>query len=238
MKNFAGFSSRTGFTPIPNDFLSQLLPQIDDLAELKVTLHLFWALYRRRGYPRYISYSELTGDRGLMALVGGREEALYRSLEQALGRGTILRLAVEREGRREPVYFLNTEVDRRALARIESGELPLPGAVPLRERPSAEGPAEQPNIFTLYEENIGLLNPMIADQLKEAEGLYPASWIEEAFREAVSLNKRSWRYISRILERWASEGKEQGKEHGKAGRYPEAGSEKYFKGKYGHLVQH
>ena len=69
---------------------------------------------------------------------------------------------------------------------------------------------EKPNIFALYEQNIGLLTPMIAEELKEAEKLYPVSWIEEAFKEAVSLNKRNWRYISRILERWASEGKDSG----------------------------
>jgi DNA replication protein len=66
------------------------------------------------------------------------------------------------------------------------------------------------NIFTLYEQNIGMITPMIAEELKEAEKLYPPRWIEEAFKEAVTLNKRSWRYIARILERWASEGKDSG----------------------------
>jgi len=34
---------------------------------------------------------------------------------------------------------------------------------------------------------------MIAEELKEAEKLYPARWIEEALKEAVMLNKRSWK---------------------------------------------
>jgi DnaD/phage-associated family protein len=51
---------------------------------------------------------------------------------------------------------------------------------------------------------------MIADELKEAEELYPSTWIEEAFREAVSQNKRTWRYIARILERWEREGRTDG----------------------------
>jgi len=58
---------------------------------------------------------------------------------------------------------------------------------------------DRPNIFILYEQNIGLLTPPIADELRQAEQTYPAGWIEEAFREAVSLNKRSWRYIRAIL---------------------------------------
>ena len=46
--------------------------------------------------------------------------------------------------------------------------------------------------------------------MKEAEQVYPYSWIEEAFREAATHNKRSWRYVARILERWAAEGKDYG----------------------------
>jgi len=90
------------------------------------------------------------------------------------------------------------------------------------------------NIFSLYEQNIGMITPMIAEELKEAERFYPEEWIGQAFEEAVMLNKRSWRYISRILEHWASEGKEGGK-HRRS--FKEGGPDKYIKGKYGHLVQ-
>ena len=65
----------------------------------------------------------------------------------------------------------------------------------------------RPDIFVLYEQNIGLLTPPIADELRQAEQTYPAGWIEEAFREAVALNKRSWRYIHAILERWRTQGR-------------------------------
>ena len=90
------------------------------------------------------------------------------------------------------------------------------------------------NIFALYEQNIGMIAPMIAEELKEAERIYPSQWIEEAFKEAVALNKRSWRYIARILERWTSEGKDSGeyKRDIKTDR-----PDKYVKGKYGHLVK-
>jgi DnaD/phage-associated family protein len=90
------------------------------------------------------------------------------------------------------------------------------------------------NIFVLYEQNIGIITPMIAEELQEAKKLYPPQWIEEAFREAVTLNKRSWRYIARILERWASEGKESGKHRR---HIKKIDPDKYIKGKYGHLVQ-
>jgi len=50
MKGFAGFSTkRTRLVPVPDLFFTELLPQIDNLWELKVTLHLFWLLFHRQG---------------------------------------------------------------------------------------------------------------------------------------------------------------------------------------------
>ena len=76
-------------------------------------------------------------------------------------------------------------------------------------RLSKESPFEE-DIFALYEENIGLLTPLIAERIKEAERRYPASWIRDAIREAVELNVRNWRYVERILQRWAREGRRDG----------------------------
>ncbi len=204
--SFTGFSSRS-FTPIPDPFFSQVLPEIKDLAELKVTLYLFWLLYHKKGYPRFATLEELLSDRALVQALG--EDGIRRGLEAAVGRGTSLKLVLEKDGNSYELYFLNNEEGRRAVARIEAGELELGGVVHREPLPQ-----ERPNIFTLYEQHIGLLTPLIAEDLKEAERLYPASWIEEAFQEAVRLNKPNWKYISRILERW----RVQGKRHGRAGK--------------------
>ncbi|NCC35610.1 MAG: DnaD domain protein, partial [Chloroflexia bacterium] len=59
-----------------------------------------------------------------------------------------------------------------------------------------------------YEQNIGLVTPMLIDELREAEERYPREWIEEAMREAVRSNARSWRYIRKVLERWAANGRQ------------------------------
>jgi DnaD/phage-associated family protein len=234
MKQFSGFPPKSKFTPIPNIFFSEVLPQIDDLAELKVTLHIIWALYQKRGYPRYVSYGELLSDPTLingLKTEGSPPELLRRSLDQAVSRGTLLHLTLERKGEAQDLYFVNTEADRTAVARIESGELET-GAL-VKAEPYQISP-EQPNIFTLYEKNIGMLTPIIAEELKEAEKLYPASWIQDAFKEAVDLNKRSWRYISRILERWAAEGKDDG-EPGRDSK-ADANPEEYRR-RYGHLLK-
>jgi len=230
-KEFRGFPSRTNYTPIPNSFFSALLPRIDDMAELKVTLHIFWALYRKKGYPRFITYSELRGDEALMAGIridGELDEQLKNALSGAVDRGTLLSLIVEKNGIREILYFLNSENDQRVIMKIETGQIELDGIVMI-EPASGE---ERPNIFSLYEQNIGLLTPMIAEELKEAENIYPPSWIEDAFREAVELNKRSWRYINRILERWSSEGRDYG---GTGKGSKEDISPKDYIRKYGHL---
>ncbi|MCL0078681.1 DnaD domain protein [Dehalococcoidia bacterium] len=228
-KRFPGFPTRTGFTPIPNPFFSAVLPEIQDLSELRVTLHVFWALYRKKGYPRFVTYGELRGDQALMSSFSAEEE-LRHGLETGVGRGTLLCLKMDRDGEPEELYFLNTELSRRAVVQIENGEIHLGGMV--RIEPAAT--EERRNVFTLYEENIGLLTPLIAEDLKEAERLYPASWIEDAFREAVRLNKRNWRYISRILERWAS----RGKDYGTTRESPEKDiSPKEYIQKYRHLTR-
>ncbi|MBI2288124.1 MAG: primosomal replication protein N, partial [Chloroflexi bacterium] len=58
MKQFSGFPARMQFTPIPNLFFSSLLPDINDITELKVTLHIFWLLYPKRGSLRFTTYRE------------------------------------------------------------------------------------------------------------------------------------------------------------------------------------
>lgn len=236
MKQFSGFPARMQFTPIPNIFFSSLLPQIDNIAELKTTLHIFWALYGKRGYPRFITYRELVTNKSLMSSLKGEEkppeEVLGGALAMAIKRGTILHLVLEREGAAEDVYFLNTESERKTAAKIQNGELVLTGLKTGRQIPDVET-EPLPDIFTLYEENIGMLTPMIADELREAEKLYPEVWIRDAIKEAVSLNKRSWRYIGRILERWLAEGRGDGTYQ----RDSKTGSDKFNKQKYGHMVK-
>ncbi len=237
MKQFTGFPAKMQFTPLPNLFFSRLLPQISDMAELKTTLHIFENLYRKRGYPRFVTYGELLSNTSLMSslkeVVKPPDEALRKALEMATGRGTVLHIALDRDGATEDIYFLNTEDNRQMVAKIRSGEFQLPGL-------KAGGQAyveleEPPDIFTLYEQNIGMLTPMIADELREAEKLYPADWIRDAIKEAVNQNKRKWGYISAILENWSSEGRSSGAY--KRDSAKKTDPDKYIKGKYGHMVR-
>ncbi len=238
MKQFDGFPAKMEFTPLPNLLFSTLLPQINDISELKITLPIFEGLYRKRGYPRFVTYRELLGNTSLMSSLRETtkppEEALRRALEMTTQRGTFLHLALDRDGLTEDIYFLNTESQRQVIAKIQSGELNLSGL-------KAVGQAyveteEQPDIFTLYEQNIGMLTPMIAEELREAEKLYPETWISDAIKEAVNQNKRKWSYILAILERWSAEGKSDGAHRRDSAK--KTGPNKYIKQKYGHMVRH
>jgi DNA replication protein len=236
MKEFSGFTSKMQFTPIPNVFFSSLLPQISDIAELKTTLHIFELLYRKRGYPRFTTYRELAGNASLMSSLKKEKEppfeALRKALELATKRGTVLHMALDRDGATDEIYFLNTESDRQLMTKIQSGEFHLPG-LKAKEQPYIDA-EEQPDIFTLYEQNIGMLTPMIAEELKEAEGLYPETWIKDAIKEAVNHGKRKWSYISAILERWSAEGKSDGTHQR---NLEKTDPNRYLKQKYGHMVR-
>ena len=235
MKQFGGFPDRAQVTPVPNIFFSSLLSQIDDIAELKITLHIFWSLYHKKGYPRFITFHELAGDSTLINGLGEDRQPpdakLKSALEAATRRATILHLVIESDGKPEDIYFLNTESDRRTVAKIKNGEFSLAGWK-VREQ-SSSGNEPLPDIFTLYEQNIGMLTPMIADELREAGKLYPEVWIRDAIKEAVKQNKRKWSYISAILESWSAEGRDDGTYQ----RDSKTGPDKYIKQKYGNMVQ-
>lgn len=219
---FSGFPRGVRSTPVPNPLFGELLEQIEDLAELRCTLRLVWLLHRKKGSRRWVSERELMSDRALLkaSSAGGRnaEAEVRRGLQLAVQRGTVL---PSREGSSPERYTLNTEEGRRALEAGPDDARPVDnGTTPW------EGTRERPNIYGLYEDNIGMLSPMIAEELKDAEERYPQPWIEEAIREAVRANRRSWRYVSAILERWEREGRRDGE----PGRHSQkTGYQEYFR---------
>jgi DnaD/phage-associated family protein len=151
----------------------------------------------------------LAGGQGM-----GEEELLaHPLLLRALARHTKRPAQAARQG-------LALALKRGTIRRQEEGGRPIliPGPCLL----------PQPNIFRLYEENIGPLAPLVAEELEEAEARYPWPWIEAAFREAVERNKRSWRYIKAILRRW----EEEGPRHEAAGRGSERDDLRWLEERY------
>lgn len=230
---FAGFPARAQATAIPNVFFSDLLPRLaHDAIALGVTLYAFHALQRKKGFPRYLTSDDLVAEPALLSYLMNLdvdEHAIDAGLRAAAEIGVLLPLTVEADGRTVELYFLNSPADRRGLEAARAGSIDL-GRVVVREPVPAS--MARAGIFALYESLIGTLSPLVADELAEAERLYPQAWLERAFREAAAQNVRSWRYVLRILERWSIEGAD----HEKADGDP-AGDERYFSGKYGRILK-
>src|SRR5687768_8307881 len=100
MRAFAGFSDRAARTPVPTQWLRNVLAETESLAELKVTLHVLRLLDAKRDYPRYVRVSELRADAVTMAslqMAGGlsSDDALAEGVRLAVARGVLLALSVE-----------------------------------------------------------------------------------------------------------------------------------------------
>ncbi len=189
MKPFKGFTDSESFTQLPDTFFHQLLNQIDDAAELKVTLYFLWCVEHMDSPSRLLCESDLEAK-----ALGLAADEIRAGVEKAIQRGSLLK--VEKDAK---VYLLlNSPRGRAVVQAIERGE---------RDPESAIAPFERPNIFRLYEENIGPLTPLIADALKDAEETYSAEWVADTIDLAVKNNKRSWKYCEAILRRWKEEGR-------------------------------
>jgi len=237
MNKFQGFTGSETFTQVPDPFFRKLLNEIDDLAELKVTLYALWRITHMEGGAHFLCRTEFAEDadfmRGLQAPSGRRAErsegeaeveALDAALEKAVQRGSLLRVQNEAGG----FYFLNTPRGRAAAESMQKGDWRA-----AMRTPSAP-PAERPNIFKLYEENIGPLTPLIADALKDAEQTYAPEWVAEALEIAVKNNKRNWRYVEAILKRWKVEGHAQKQDRQNA----KEDGRRYVEGEYAEYIEH
>jgi DNA replication protein len=235
--NFKGFPPRAEVTPLPNVFFSEVLPSMEDAVEVKVVLQIFFLLSRRKGYPRFVSFSELIHDpvivKGLYANSADIAVALRKALAAAVQAGILVHIPIDMQKLPDDIYFINNQAERETVRKILDGSLKIP-QIEIRK---VEEPVQVPpsDIYNLYEQNIGMLTPILAEELQEAEHRYPPEWIQDAFREAVMANVRSWKYIHSILKRWEREGKKDGKPVGDS--RPERDPDKYIRGKYGHMVR-
>lgn len=212
--DFQGFIKGVRYIPVPAPVFGELLEEIQDITELKILLRIIRLLHNKKGLERCVTLEELVGDRilavGMYASdVETRKIYILNALESLEKRNIFIK--VDREDDAPTTYFLNTEFERQTIDKIKKYE-------PQSDHEPWEPKEDRPNLYSLYEQNIGILTPIVAEKIGEAEEKYPLEWIEEAISEAVSLNSRNWRYISRILERWEIEGKEDGKSRQHTGK--------------------
>jgi len=210
---FKGFNDSESFTQLPDTFFQKLLTEIDDAAELKVTLFFLWRVQHMEGPFRALCQTDF--DEKVLGLAA---DAVAAGLEKATQRGSMLKAQHDAD----VFYFLNSPRGRAAAEAFAQGNWRESAKI------MSAPVVERPNIFKLYEENIGPLTPMIADMLKDAEETYSDEWIAEALEIAVRNNVRNWKYVEAILKRWREKGKHEGKDR----QYTGQGSERYTKSEF------
>ena len=99
MTDFEGFPAGARYTAIPSLFFARLLQEIDDLAELKVILHVFYLLQQKHKEPRYVTRRELLQDRTLVSGLERLSPEATRSPE-ALATASRLRRPLGARGER------------------------------------------------------------------------------------------------------------------------------------------
>ncbi|MEW6241510.1 MAG: DnaD domain protein [Chloroflexota bacterium] len=208
MPTFNGFTSSETFTAVPDTFFRELLSQIDDADELRATLFAIWRIEHTEGHIRFLRRADF----GEFA----------SGVDKAVARGSLIQVGNEAG----EFFFLNSPRGRASVEAIQSGKFD-PSSV------TSAPPVERSNVFTLYEQNIGALTPLIADMLREAEKEYPSAWFEEAFEIAVAKNVRNWKYVEAILKRWKEKGRDERKNREDAvkdfKRYTEGEFAEYFR---------
>jgi len=228
---FPGFEeNKKRFIGIPDQFFCEILPHLLDADELKVVLYILWSAYTAGDYGTAFFLDDLAADKILLKGFGPGEESALQALRAAVEKAVNHRIliSVPGEDAQAITFFINSPRGRQAAELCLRGDNKAENQVK-----KATLDIIQPNMFRLYEENIGPLTPMIAETLRDALEDYPENWIREAIQIAVNNNVRRWSYISTILTRWQEEGRD-----GTDRRYTQEDYRRYLKGEYGDFGQH
>ena len=205
---FDGFASGAPVTPLPQALLRDLAPLMSDPAELIVTLYAIEALARVRRYPRRLLCKDLRESRSMIEALAGLcaprevDEAFTDGLRAAFERGSLLSGRAVQDGVWVEWIALNDADGRRAL---ESASMP-PASQSTYGREPVDSSAPE-----IWQSAFGTaMPPILAEEVKAAESRFGPQWLLDAFAEAAANNVRNWRYVRAILERWETEGRDDG----------------------------
>ncbi|MCL4508406.1 MAG: DnaD domain protein [Chloroflexi bacterium] len=230
-------TARTGATiRVPTEFWDRVLERSGDTLELKLVLRVIRIIASRPVGRKYVKKSDVRADKVLIRLAqtadsAAASNAVAAALERALAHGLLQQIPDPDAGENTRIIVNIGQAYRHASS--EGAAPVMTGATAESESPDKDQAVA--TVFQLYEANIGLVTPLIADALSRAVERYPEEWIKDAVTIAVELNKRSWRYIQRILERWETEGKDDGAN--RSGAWAATSLDRYTKGRYGKLIE-
>ena len=195
--------------PVPAPMLGRLLASFNDERVLKVVLRAIWHVHQKKGAPRPVTVPEIAADSVMSEALGFQgaplAEVVASALEASTEPGAFVKVELP-DG--TAAFVLNTHGEREAL--LNAG-MRMPSEQRVVEAWDANSEAARPNIFALYERNMGELTPIVAERLRETSEEYPESWIADAIEIAVENNVRNMKYVIAILKRWQAEGKGDGK---------------------------
>jgi DNA replication protein len=191
---------------IPRELFDRLL-QTQDLSELKAILCVIRLAGSSASRP--VPSAELLGPETARSIAGphnpeGAQQRAQRAVDRAVTNGSLFRITTGAATNRETYVVPASTRTRTLVERLRSGDA---GTIPEMGFPSeANISVYRPNVFAFYEQYLGPLTPLVADQLRDAERSYPRLWIEEAILAAADSQTRSWRYIETMLTRWEETG--------------------------------
>jgi DnaD/phage-associated family protein len=87
---------------------------------------------------------------------------------------------------------------------VAENESPLLSSNSLSDSDSSSPSTE--NVFRVYEKNIGMITPMIADGIKADVDQYSEEWVKTAIEYATRQEKRSLSYVEGCLRGWKRDG--------------------------------
>ena len=148
-----------------------------------------------------LSYDEQKTARSKLVKEGLIEER-YARLEHQMYFKVNLDNLNEKWGNRETPDGEHGNVD---MAKAESPFSLNSNTENTTENTSLESDSKE--IFNTYQDNIGLLTPMLADKINDAIDTYPKQWVLDAIQAAVTHNARNWSYINAILKKWETGGR-------------------------------
>ncbi|HNC08863.1 MAG TPA: hypothetical protein PLX14_09185, partial [Anaerolineales bacterium] len=113
MSSFPGFTSSETFTQVPDSFI-QMMNEIEDVAELKVTLYAIWRIEHLEGNFRGLGEGDFDE-----ATLGLNLKEIRRGLGKALERGIMLKSEKEAS----IFYFLNSPRGRLSADAFAKGQV-------------------------------------------------------------------------------------------------------------------
>ena len=217
----SGFQS-PNYTQTPNDFFS-LINDMDE-PELRVTLVMIRATFGFHRNSFKMGVKKLAKAAGL-SLNGARAGA-----DAAEERGTFRRTNADAQGEAEWELIVEDAVNEWGVSSEGEGVHGVNGGgassepqSPIKEsikerikKDDDEGALAQSlkdvamkELSKAYQSEIGMITPMIADELRDAIDTHPSKWIMDAIHESALQNKRGWKYVLAILTRWKAQGNQE-----------------------------